>query len=380
MKLRNEARILQRKALSSLRTATTAFNSPDDDGRVTSVLLALQHAFEMLLKAALAQSRIGVFDRRTGRALSFESCIRQAQQAARIRLSDEEAGTLRTINAMRDDEQHWFNVVDEGILYLHARAAVTLFDDLLHRVFGERLATHLPLRVLPIGVDPPQEFMTLVDHSYANIARLLKPGRRARADAHGHIRTLLALEAHAAPDTHVSVTDVKRVETAIRAGKSRSQVFPKLNSVASRFAGDGHNIQVRFVKQDGLPVRLVRDGEPAVEDAAAYREVDQQKKFHRSAFELAKAVNLSAPKSAALRDHLGIDDDERFRHVFEFGSSRHRYYSDNAFTAMRDALANGLDMGIVWAAHRPRGPGNRSACQVPGCNRVSRPRSGKTGK
>jgi hypothetical protein len=36
------------KAISSIRASMTAFNSPHDDGRVTAVLLHLQHAFEML--------------------------------------------------------------------------------------------------------------------------------------------------------------------------------------------------------------------------------------------------------------------------------------------------------------------------------------------
>jgi hypothetical protein len=56
MKLRQQARVLKRKALTSFITAAEAFNSPRDDGRVTKVLLHLQHAFEMLLKAALVQA------------------------------------------------------------------------------------------------------------------------------------------------------------------------------------------------------------------------------------------------------------------------------------------------------------------------------------
>ena len=92
-----------------MRSAMAAFNSPDDDGRATGVLLHLQHAFEMLLKAALVQGGVRVMDKTTGRSISFEQSVRQAQQAARIRVKDDEAGTLRAIDALRDDEQHWFN-------------------------------------------------------------------------------------------------------------------------------------------------------------------------------------------------------------------------------------------------------------------------------
>ncbi len=133
-----------------------------------------------------------VFDKETGRSIGFGRCLHEAAAAPRVRLTKEGAGTLRAVDAMRDDEQHCFTVIDEGLLYLHSRAAVTLFDDLLHRSFGERLADHLPLRVLPIGSEPPQDFQTLVDREYANVAALLKPHRRARAEAVARLRALLA--------------------------------------------------------------------------------------------------------------------------------------------------------------------------------------------
>lgn len=79
MRLKQEARVLQRKALASLKTATAAFNSPFDEGRTTTVLLSLQHAFEMLLKAALVQENVLVFDRRAGRSIGFEKCVVKAQ-------------------------------------------------------------------------------------------------------------------------------------------------------------------------------------------------------------------------------------------------------------------------------------------------------------
>jgi hypothetical protein len=83
-----------------MRTAMTAFNSPYNDGRCKSVLLHLQHSFEMLLKAALAQAVKPVFDKRTGRSLSFEQSVRQSQQLGGLKLEDEEAGTLRAVDAV----------------------------------------------------------------------------------------------------------------------------------------------------------------------------------------------------------------------------------------------------------------------------------------
>jgi hypothetical protein len=133
-------RELKRKAISSLRTAVTSFNAIDNDGRLTTVLLHLQHSFEMLLKAALELKKAGVFEKRSEKSLSFEAAIRKSQQTVGIKLTDEEAGTLRVIDSWRDATQHWYTTIDESLLYLHVRAAVTLFDVLLQRTFNEGLA------------------------------------------------------------------------------------------------------------------------------------------------------------------------------------------------------------------------------------------------
>jgi hypothetical protein len=227
---------------------TEAFNSPHDLGRPTKVLLHLQHSFEMLLKAALVQEGVSVFGSTLGRSLGFKTCVRKAAEHPSIKLSESDAGTLRAIDAMRDDEQHWFNQVSEQLLYVHARAGVTLFDDLLLRVFKERLADHLPSRVLPVSVDPPRDLALLLDEEYTQIAALLQPGRRATHEARARTRTLLAMEAHTGPETRVSSKDVDRVQPGIRRGEARAEVFPRLQELATSTDGDGLLVTVRFVK------------------------------------------------------------------------------------------------------------------------------------
>jgi hypothetical protein len=366
MKLKQESRILKGKAVASLTCAVEAFNSPHNNGRETRVLLHLQHAFEMLLKAALVQTgEKDVFDRETGRSIGFEKCVRLAGGSTTIKLEDTDAGTLRAIDAMRDDEQHWFNIVPEQILYLHVRAGVTLFDDILQRVFGEGLAAYLPVRVLPVSVDPPRDLALVLDEEYSQIRALLQPGRRARHEARARIRTLLAMEAHAEPDTVVSNKDVDRVEKGIRGGDSRDEVFPRLSDLATDIDGEGLTLTVHFTKKQGAPVRYVADESVP---AAAIREVDLQKKYHRTPTDLADALGLKMNRSTALRRHLGFDEDGPYSHYFEFGAFRQRRYSDNAYTAMRDAIAN-LDMEAIWRAHNPAASSKtRVPCTIPGCH------------
>ena len=70
--MRRESRLLKTKAIASLRRAARAFNDLDDEGRVTSTLLHAQHALEMLLKAALREKGVRVFDKATGRSIGFD--------------------------------------------------------------------------------------------------------------------------------------------------------------------------------------------------------------------------------------------------------------------------------------------------------------------
>jgi len=362
MKLKQEARVLKCKARQSFIAAAEAFNSLRDDGRVTKVLLHLQHSFEMLLKAALVQAGKPVFDQSTGRSVGFERCIGLAMSDDTIKLAEADAGTLRAIDAIRDEEQHWFGVVSEQLLYLHVRAGVTLFDDILQRVFGERLNTLFPERVLPVSADPPQDLALLLDDEYTQIKELLRPGRRARHEARARIRTLLAMEAHVEPETRVSSKDVDRVEKGVRKGDPRETVFPRLSDVATSIDGQGITLTVHFTKKEGAPVRYVADGSTP---AAAIRELDLQNKYHWSPAQLASALGLTGPRAVALRRHLGIEDDDSCRHDFQFGSTRHRQYSDNALTKMREAVRD-LDMDAIWKAHNPAGRACPQ-CSVQGC-------------
>ena len=146
-------------------------------------------------------------------------------------------------------------------------------------------------------------------------------------------------------------------------------MFPKPSPLSAEISGEGLTVKVKIVKQaDALPVRLVRDGDGGeAVDAAAVREVDLQKKFHWSPFELADKLRISRPRATALREHLGIDKDLDCRHVFEFGSQKHPRFSDNALTRMRDALAI-QDLDAIWNSH---GPDHRlkprPACSQPDC-------------
>ena len=125
----------------------------------------MQHSAEMLLKG---------------------KCVNLATQSAK--LTQEEAGLLRAVDALRDAEQHWMIIVPEDVLYLHARGFITTFDDLLKRTLDDALADHLPGRVLPVSTQPPIGFDLLVDREFRQSANCYslaggKVTKRAAASA-----------------------------------------------------------------------------------------------------------------------------------------------------------------------------------------------------
>ena len=211
--MRRDARLLKEKAVASLRRAATAFNSLEDAGRHTTVLVHLQHSFEMLLKAALHERHVPIVDPETGQSIGFKKCLHLSAMHLKVRAED--VGTLRAIDQLRDDEYHYLGLVSEGLLYLHLRAAISIFDRLMRDVFGQ----------------------TLADQLYSQVKRLLEPGRRRGAEARGRIRTLLALEGHVTDDAEVHDADVVRVANAIRSGSERSAVLPRLEGLSSRSIG-----------------------------------------------------------------------------------------------------------------------------------------------
>lgn len=337
MRLRREVKVLKSKAIASLRSSVAAFNDPDDDGRHTRVLLSLQHAFEMLLKAALVHTQHrgeSVSDNKTGRSIGFEKCVALATERETIKLTDSETGVLRAIDAMRDDEQHWFNQVSEQILYLQARLAITAFDDILRRVFGE----YLP-RLRVQGDRRPAAAGEAYD------------SRGSGADPHTDRARVVC-----GRGIQGVTKDVDRVQTGIRAKQPIAEVFPKLVMLQTEAGGVGTELVVRMSKKEGAPVRYVSD--EAV-PAAAIREGDLQKKFHNSAAYLAKKLDLTPPRCVALRRHTGIDADGKVAYTFKFASQSHLRFSDHAVT-------------ILKACFRNRGHGcglgdPRPGCETPAC-------------
>ena len=148
---------LKSRAIHSLVLAIEIFNRPHDQGRSEAVLIFLHHAFEMLLKAIIKEKTGTVHAKGEKYSYGFDKCLEVAQNEIHT-LSVDERATLSILDAHRDTAIHFYQEVSEDLLYLQAQAGVTLFVDLLQRVFKERLVDIIPKRVLPVSTRPPKDF------------------------------------------------------------------------------------------------------------------------------------------------------------------------------------------------------------------------------
>jgi hypothetical protein len=349
---------LKKRAINSLVLAIELFNRPHDDGRAESVLMLLHHAFEMLLKAIIKDKTGTVHAKGEKYSYGFDKCLEVAQNEIKVISADERA-TLSILDAHRDTAVHYYQEVSEDLLYLQAQAAVTLFDDLLHRTFGYRLADCIPQRVLPVSTRPPKDLQMLIDSELKQVDELLRAGSRKGIQAAAKLRPILAL-ATAARDDAERVTE-KELRKAIRRrrkGEDWSLILPEIAQLRLDTQGEGIPICLRIKKDAETPVRIAKEGEP-VGGTVIKQEINIWDKYNLGRDDLAKKLGISGPKTSALIIELGIQDDPECFKILRRKSSTFKGYSKVALDKLRSAIEGGIDVEKVWQKHRHRFVGRK---------------------
>ncbi|MCW2995245.1 MAG: hypothetical protein JWQ18_2740 [Conexibacter sp.] len=334
--------------MESLTLAVEVFNRPSPTARTQGVLLNLQHAFEMLFKAVIWEDRKTIQDKGSGFAYSFKTCLNIVRSMGL--LDESEAIVAATIDAQRDGVQHQGADVTEERLYLDAASGLRLFDDVLFRVFGERLADYPTFagRMLPISANPPRELHILTGNDVERVRSLLKPGQRRHAEANALLRTLMVSEQVAADPMgdveHPTEAEVERFAKHVQKERDWSKLLPGLARLSLE-EDEGLTYNLRIVKKgDATAMRIVKPGEPGAEDAMTtlkYNELDRYP-FYLSASKgdaqnLVKHTGLTAYELRALIHLLGIRSDEASFKVFKMGSQEHPRYGQKALESIREA-------------------------------------------
>lgn len=335
------------KAVDSLVLAVDHFNRSADRGRLTAVLIFLDHAFEMFLKAALLHRGGVIRDATNGFTLDFKTCVNKATDDGQIRfLTDDERRTLRLLNGLRDQAQHDVADITEPFLYTVAQSSLNLFAELLSEVFGRQLGDHIPRRVLPISTEPPRTISVVMDQEFSQLKQLIKGGRAAAGVANVRLRSLMVIDRALNDETelHVPDADVAGARQSILQNTDWNQVFKGIAQVVLTGDAPAMGLALQIHKHDGLPVKLAAEGDGA---ALAIRKIDETSYYCFNTTQLAEKAGLSMPRLLAVVHHLELQKDSDLFKEIAIDRVRFKRYSHQALTRIKGALPE-LDIEQVW--------------------------------
>lgn len=351
--MKREAKLLLDRSIDSLILSISHFNSPQEVGRINAVLILLDHSFELLLKSAIIEQGGKIRLNNSNMTIGFDACLRLALSELRF-ISNEDALTLQSINGLRDAAQHYFIDVCEQQLYMHCQAGVTLYRNILNKIFNISLYTRLPARVLPISTMCPTDINTLFDREVAEIKQMLVPGKRKTAEAYAKLRPLKILDSNLRGEKdQPSESDLEKVTEHLRKGVSWEQLFPGVASINITAEGSGPSIDLRFTKKEGIPIHIVKEGTPGA-SVVGLKRVNELEFYSFGMNQLAEKLDITIPRARALAWKLEILNDETCFKVIKIGKTEHRRYSQKAFELMRKAL-NDYDVDDIWSEFRDNG-------------------------
>jgi len=341
------------------------FNRPHDVGRTEAVLMLLQHAFEMFLKAAIYETRGTISDSRASIAFGFDKCLGIARSDLHI-LNEDQARAVSILDGLRDCATHNLIELTEQALYVHTQAAVTLFDEILRLVFRERLADYMPTRVLPISTSPPKDMLAFLDSEFTQIKELLSPGRRRHSEARSRLRYLAIMESNLSGEARQpSEREIDRIVRRVKRGDTWQSILPSTAGVHLDTQWHGPVVSIHFTRQlEAAPVRIVREGTPGSEEATVVREVNLLDRFSLNLHYLAQNLGLTKPKTLALIRYLNLQANSNCYREFRMGkSSPYKRYSPEALEKLKEALKS-VNINSVWQQYGSKSYGvSRSSKQ-----------------
>lgn len=339
--MKKQAKLLFEKAVDSLIISISHFNYPWDRGRKEAVLILLDRAFELLLKAVILHKGGKIREAYARETIGHEKCVRKCISEPKVKCLTEEQGlSIQIINSLRDAAQHDIVELSEQELYMYSQAGVTLFRDLLRQEFDEELTSYMPERVLPVSTEPPRNLHTMVETDFKEIQRLLKPKSRRQIEAKSKLKSLAIVEASLeGVRSQPGEFELRKMVQDVKDGKSWQDIFPGVASLQLETTGTGINVDIRITKKEGEAVHLVPEGTPGA-TVLAVKRVNELDYYSLGAKKLAEKVGLSIYKLLAVVWHLKLQDSDEYFKVLKIGSQVHKRYSKNAYEAIVAALGN----------------------------------------
>lgn len=320
--------------------AIELFNRPWADGRTHSVLILLDHSFEMLLKAGILNRGGKIRQRNRKETIGFDACLRKALSDNSIKfLKEDEVLALQALNGLRDAAQHHLLDISENQFYVHVQSGVTLYRQLLSRVFTEEIADKLPKRVFPVSLSIPADIETFFDKEIEEIRKLLSPKKRRRVEAKARLKSLVILdEALKGAKVQPSDSDLDKMLKQIACESDWAKLFEGVASVRIEVDGVGPTIALRFSKKEGIPVTVVPKGTPGA-SVVGVKRVNELDYYSLNFSDLKSELGLNSFHLHALIWYSRIQQCQECYKLFKIGKQEVTRYSPKALDRMKKCLS-----------------------------------------
>lgn len=352
--MKKEVKHLYKKAVDSLVLSIELFNRPNDTARVHGVLIMMDHSFEMLLKSSILHKGGKIKESRATQTIGFESCVRKSFSDIDIKfLNEDEVLTLQSLNGLRDAAQHYTLEISEQHLYFQAQSGLTLFRDIVNRVFGIDLKEGLPVRVLPLSTTPPTEIQAFFSNEIQDIKKLLGPNKRKNIEAVEKLRALAIMEnAVQGNVTQPSDRELKKTLKTLEQGGNFGQLFPGVSTLNFTSNGYGPSLDLRISRKEGVPIQVVPEGTPGAH-VVALKRVNELDFYNLGRDQLSKKVGLTGPKTSAVIYHLNLKEDPESYKKITIGKTHYDRYSQKAIGRIKEAVVE-TPIYEIWTNYKNR--------------------------
>jgi hypothetical protein len=364
MSTKKEAQHLLEKSLDSLTLAIELFNRPQEQGRSSAVVILLDHSFEMFLKAALLHRGGTIRETNAHNTISLKVSVGRALSDGAVKFLDEDqAMTIRMINGVRDACQHHLADLCEEQLYLHIQSGVTLLRDLIQTVFQKDLTNYLPRRVLPISTIAPTSIEMIFDSQMAEVKKLLAPGRRKKAEAMEILRPIAVLERSLQDrEGQPSNRELEKLANGLKKSDDWRNVFRDVATLTVDSQAVGHRVDLRFSKNGGAPVQIVKAGEDT--NIIVGKQVVNILDFYNlTPTKFKDRLGVSMNRFTAYSRYLKLEENNEHFYLLKVGKQEHKRFSQKALSFARDQLGKMSDQekDEIYERHRPKRNNNNTA-------------------
>ena len=142
---------------------------------------------------------------------------------------------------------------------------------------------------------------------------------------------------------------------SVKKGRPWQKLFPGIASINFATEGTGLTVKLRITKAEGMPVRLVKEGEEST--VIAVKRVDELSYYSLGLRDLAEKANLGQNRTLAVVRFLKLQDDSACFKEIVIGKTRFKRYSPESLKRVKEALP-ALDMEKVWNQF---GPGHKAS-------------------